>query len=203
MKLTLSILSGLFVLAAGPDACHSAVTIIANETNDNVVFEGSGTINLAGFTTFRNVSLFSGVNPVNGLYPPGVTIGGNSTGTVPADGYGGFSTGPTSFGRGGFRRADLVLGDRFGVGNNWSTREIYVPDQYQSGEKLSGSSTYFNETLLSLGMIPGTYVWAWGSGNDADSVTLNIVPEPSTRTLSLIALCFGWRRHHRLADDTH
>ncbi|MGD9636497.1 MAG: PEP-CTERM sorting domain-containing protein [Pirellulales bacterium] len=185
MKHAFVVLSGLFLLAAGPRAGHGAVTIVAKEISGNVVFAGSGTINLAGFTTFRTVSLLSGVYPVNTPYPPGVTLGGNSTGAIPADAYGGFPTGPSTFGFGDFRVADLVNGDRFGAGNNISTREIYVPSQYQSGVMLSGSSTYVSETFSSLGIVPGTYVWAWGSGANADSLTLNIIriPEPSSGLL--------------------
>jgi hypothetical protein len=173
------------LLAAGPRACHGGVTIVAKEISGNVVFTGSGTINLAGFTTFRNVSLLSGVYPVNTPFPPGISIGGNSSGSIPADAYGGFPTGPSTFGPGGFRVADLVQGDRFGAGNNLSTREIYVPDNYQSGVMLSGSSTFFSETFSSLDVIPGTYVWAWGLRDDADSLTLKIIPipEPSSALL--------------------
>jgi hypothetical protein len=165
--------------------------IVAREISGNVVFIGTGTFNLAGLTTFRDVSLLSGVYPVNTPFPPGFSIGGNSSGSIPADAYGGFPTGPSTFGPGSFRIADLVHGDRFGAGNNLSVREIYVPDQYQSGVMLSGSSTFISETFSSLGVIPGTYVWAWGSGDDADSLTLKIIPIPEPSSVLLLFAGFA------------
>jgi hypothetical protein len=70
---------------------------------------------------------------------------------------------------------------------------IIVPSGYHSGDPLMGTSTYDNQTFGSLGATPGTYVWTWGRGADADSVTLDIgaapaVPEPGSLTLLGIAL---------------
>jgi hypothetical protein len=64
---------------------------------------------------------------------------------------------------------------------------LIVPIGYVSGSALSDTSTYDNATFNSLGVTPGTYVWTWGSGANADSFTLNIgaavVPEPSSLLL--------------------
>lgn len=129
MRFILSMLSGVLVAAAGAQACHGAVKIVANEIGGNVEFKGSGTINLAGFTTFRDVFLNAGLYPINGPFPPGIVVGGNSSGSVSSDAYGGFSIGPSTFGNGKFRKADVVFGDRFGAGNWNLIREIYVPDR--------------------------------------------------------------------------
>jgi hypothetical protein len=84
-----------------------------------------------------------------------------------------------------------------------------VPAGYISGTALSGSATFADQTLASLGLTPGTYVYKWnssaaGAALEDDSLTVHIsggIPEPSTR--ALMALGFaglgvaGWRSRRR------
>ena len=73
---------------------------------------------------------------------------------------------------------------------------IYV---VKSGDSLSGSATYAFETFASIGLTPGTYVWSWGSGGSADSLTLNIVPEPTAVFLLATGLAaLAWRLRRSL-----
>lgn len=60
-------------------------------------------------------------------------------------------------------------GDIFGITADPLFFEIVltVPDNYVSGEALSGTATYENETFASLGMDIGSYTWSWGVGPGA------------------------------------
>jgi hypothetical protein len=84
---------------------------------------------------------------------------------------------------------------------------IIVPFRYVSGSSLSGTSTFDGATIATLGLTPGSYVYTWGSGVDADGITVNIsgVPEPSTWAMmglgfaSLGVVACGARRRTSLA----
>jgi hypothetical protein len=78
-----------------------------------------------------------------------------------------------------------------------------VPLGYSSGNSLSDTSIYVNQTFASLGVTPGTYAWTWGPG-PFRNFTLQIglaaaaVPEPSS--ILLLALPLGMllaARHRR------
>jgi hypothetical protein len=71
-------------------------------------------------------------------------------------------------------------GDGDIVGINHTS--LLVPTGYVSGSALSDTNTFDGATFATLDVTPGTYVWTWGSGADADSFTLNIgtVPEPAS-----------------------
>ena len=78
-----------------------------------------------------------------------------------------------------------------------------VPFEYVPGDPLSGTSVYARATFASLGVTPGTYVWTWGSGANADSLTLQIghapaVSEPASMALLALGVAgLGVRRWRR------
>ena len=77
--------------------------------------------------------------------------------------------------------------------------EIRLPLGYVSGAPLaSASATFSGATLASLGLTQGTYAYNWGSGGSADSLTVNIVPEPTTGALLALGIfVLAARRHSK------
>jgi PEP-CTERM motif len=168
----------------GPPA-EAAFVMTFEQEGPNVVATGSGTIDLAGL-------LFSGRPGVISVITPSeaqIQIGASALG----DDYLGIgATAPSNFGSGSQTSSpSSVRGDLVGA----DLPDFLVPVGYVSGDPLSDGAVFDNATLASLGITPGTYVWTWGFGEDADSFTLDIVapppalpgaPEPSTWAMMLI-----------------
>jgi hypothetical protein len=157
-----------------------------SQVGANVVATGSGTIDLTGLTYYDTFYTNAGTFPGIAL----IYVGPSGT----LDSYGGAS-GPTSFGSGGDTGLSSGTGDIFGVQGNGQSIGSYidVPTGYVSGSPLSGSMTFDESTIASLGLTPGTYTYTWGSGADADSLTVNIasVPEPSSLIMAGAAALAG------------
>ena len=175
-------------IGTAPDT-HAAFVATMTEVGPNVVVTGSGSIDLAGLII--NPDATNGLPP-SAVWPSAGTILLGPPGTdlsELAQFYIPFS-GPSNFGPGGPTvPSSSGTGDRVGVRQDPAVTGITVPFGYVSGAPLSDSSTYDGATLASLGATPGTYVWTWGSGRDADSFTLDITdhvvatPEPASLAL--------------------
>lgn len=146
-------------------------TVTVTEVSPNVVWSGSGTLNLAGLTAGGTTSTGSGY-----ASQVAVWIAGASPSTL-LDLYDGISTFPASFGAGGTAPATSATGSAFAIlpdFENPGLRQLAVPNGYISGTFLSGSTTYESTGLTGMGLTPGTYTYTWGSGANADSITLII-----------------------------
>lgn len=158
---------------------RSEIYISVVESGGDVVVSGSGTLNVASLTPDgSNVRLnASTLNPELATFLVG-------SGFV--DYYTSLN-GPSDFGPGVLSFATTNSGNTFGVlQNGYGNFDLVVPSLYVSGASLSSSATYAGQTFNSLGLTPGTYKWTWGSGADADSITMQIglaVPEPSSFVL--------------------
>ncbi len=175
-------LGGALMLGAGLFASpgEAGYVVTLQETGGNVVATGSGPIDLTGLSF-----AFSGI--AESAMASG--IGGIVTGVGAIDVYMGF-TGPTNFGSG-----DLILADSGSGGLtaiDGTDDQLAVPSGYVSGDPLSDTATYLGQTFLSLGVIPGTYEWSWGTGPNQNIMLIipgsTAVPEPASAALLGTAL---------------
>ena len=163
------------IACAGSAVTAQAAYIVnATEIGGDVVFEGSGSIDLAAWTYLgwaaggtafvdADLGVLTGDSAEVDLY------------NVPTD-----YSGPTNIGSGTTRTdAQAQTGDMTGI--TFSDQLLYTPRFYTSDTPLTGTATYTSATFASLGLTPGSYEWTWGSGATADSLTLNVgaVPIPA------------------------
>ena len=179
MNLIKKAIVGLFLVS--PFAANADVIIDVNELMGDVVFTGSGTIDLTGITGFFSGGGGSVITP-SGAPFGSVGIYQNVTGDaesylIP------FLTNPGSFGTGGFSSGATVnsTGDIFGLLSSGGGN-VRVDNDYISGSLLAFETTFVGETFMSLGIDAGTYQWTTAN----DTITMQIgtqVPEPATIAL--------------------
>jgi hypothetical protein len=183
-------------LAAVGGRAEARIVIDVSEVGGNVVIKGGGTVDLTGLSFRGDGENVAGMNP---------SFGAINAGSFGNTGFYQGATGPASFGPGGLSSASSFSGAVFGVdAAGFAVPTIFVPAGYASGTALSGSETYDGQTFASLGLTPGTYAYAWGSGPAADSLTVKIgaIPEPATWAMMLLgfaALGFAGFRAARAA----
>jgi hypothetical protein len=161
---------------------------IFTEDGPDVVEVGGGTLDVTDLTIVgRGAITHPFVSGATGAYVSGSR---DDTGSS----FIGRFDGPATFGSGSLFKPTESAGDP--VGFSASSGFVYVPDSYVSGDPLSKTSTYADATFASLGITPGTYVYSWGAGADADTLTIVIggsVPEPSALAMTLVGFAaLGW-----------
>lgn len=175
-----SILSLAVCLAAIVPA-RAALIIDIYEEAGNVVFDYSGSVDLNSTALDQTVvtttsSAFTG---------PGLSfenLAGNS------DRYTvGFTAAP-QVGIGTLTSGSHT-GDNLLIWRQGTFDTIYLPENYTSGEQISGKATFAGKTLADGGLTQGTSVtWTW-TADVSESATFNVIPEPAT--LGLIGLFGG------------
>lgn len=172
---------------------RGAVVFTIGEQGPNVVVVGSGTLNTNALTLFIGGYASTVVQPNLADFS-----GGAAFSLVSA--FQGIS-GPTSIGPGGVPySADISGGQVFGVIGGSSPAVLLVPEDYVSGSALASNATFTGHSLASLGLAEGSYVWTWGSGASADSLTINVIPESSTALIACLGLGLLLCRRNRSAQ---
>jgi PEP-CTERM motif len=152
------------------------------QVGSDVVATGSGSFDTTDLTVYsvgyNNIAVTGNVGYA--LLGPGPSgLGG------PIESLIGLS-GPYSFGSGNYVNASSGSGDLFGVQGAFPA--LYAPAGYVSGTSLSATDTWSDSTISGIGLTDGTYVYTWGSGNHAGTLTVNVgaVPEPSTWAMMIL-----------------
>ena len=160
------------------NVANAAVTVNIHGSGANVFVKTTGSLDLTGLTVLPNAYyLQTGLSASSGYV--GTGAGSHQLDTDPytlLNAYSGL-TGPASFGTGSFTYADTGAGDAFGLNaSSFGAPYVFVPLGYVSGTALSSSATFLGQSIASLGLTTGSYVYSSGT----DSVTINIsaVPEP-------------------------
>lgn len=187
-----SVRLALFAIAAlVSGACTSAragtidpYVVTMEQVGPNVVATGSGEFDLSGLTfvfdTYNSDDL-NGPSP----YPYidlGAPVQNELVYTFPSN-----ANDPSGFGTVYYIQASSGSGDPVGIDGSKASSLVYlqVPPNYQSGTLLNGSQTVDGATITGLGLIPGSYVWTWGSEAD-QGFTLDILaPTPLPAALPL------------------
>lgn len=169
-------LMGAAALAAiGVTDANASFIINIDQVGSNVVASGSGSFNLTGLTDRGNGGYaIPQTTPEFGILDIG---GANHT---PVEVYT-ILQGPTSFGTGWISFSSTETGPLVGISpaGQANNEDLFLPPDYIGGTTITNSDTWESATLDSLGLTPGTYTWTWGTGANADSLTVNVVPEPA------------------------
>jgi hypothetical protein len=182
---TTAIGAAALALAQFASPAHAAFIATMDQVGANVVIMGMGSFDTAGLTPASPEPPIAtaAIAPSVGLF----LLGGGGTNNP----FTGITPLNQAFGSGGVTDASSNSGAVLGIANTTSIEGLYLPNGYVSGTNVSNVTTFLGATFASLGVTPGTYVWTWGAGANADSFTLDIVaptaaPEPAS--LALLAM---------------
>jgi hypothetical protein len=159
-------------------AANAAIVITVTEVGTDVRADGSGTADTTGATMYGSTSGSATIRGSLGI----LRVGTGSYNIFAA-------TGPSAFGSGSTVKGSAVLGSVIGV--DGVTQTIMLSTGYISNSFISSTATFANQTLASLGLTPGSYVYSLPN----DTVTVNIGPVaaavPETATWAMMITGFG------------
>lgn len=182
-----------FMMALGMTAVAPAAAIITiEESGSDVVATLAGSIDDLTGATLVAASFTD--NFPSFLRPD---VGQAAFGSISTVNYDIYSTPsvPVDFGTSGFLQATASSGTSYFLVRNNSFSTFFLDSNYVLGTSLSGTATYAGQSFASLGITQGAYAYTW----TGDSITINVVPEPTAIAFASIAglaavSCVGIRR---------
>ena len=163
--------------ATGATGGTGAFNVSITQVGNDVVWSGSGSFNTDSLTSNGTQTITAGFNNTLAIW----IIGSGTPPGANHDIYSGVTTYPASMGTSASPGGSISgTGSSFGIINNLTNRDLYVPTGYVSGTQITGSTTYTSSTIAGLGLSGGTYTWAWGSGANASSLVMVIGGTGST-----------------------
>jgi len=144
-------------------------TVTISQVGPDVVWSGSGSFNLASLSLASSGNNGSAFSALAGIWAVGPTTSCQRYGGASFTGY------SNTFGNNLVVPTPISSGSTFGVTSGGvSGRVVIVPSGYTSNTVISGTATYTGATISSMGLTPGTYTWAWGSGANSSSIVMTI-----------------------------
>ena len=166
--------NGFWTSYVGSTGATGSLFITITQNGPDVVLQGSGSLNINDLTFATSGNLGGG-----GLGPQTATFLSGPNGAF--DQYSGSISSPGTFGTGSGGASSSSTGNIFGViYPGGPPHALVVPSGYTTGTALSGSMTFNSQTIAGLGLTEGTYNWTWGSGPNADGITMVIGGTGST-----------------------
>ena len=160
-------------LLSGFHPAVAAVFIQISEVQDGLVVEASGSFDFVGNNTLGSGAVTSGLSGTGnesiafGEAPSNIIVG--SVSVLPN-----FS-GPSSL----FLERDALSDTNTGDGFFFSALgALILPSSYVLGSEIESSAFYSNESISSLGLVPGVTSWSWSEEGNSDSLQLSVIPEP-------------------------
>ena len=166
-----------------------ALIVSIQEVASDVVVTINGSANLAGLTNVGN-----GTGGAEGIFSgDSIRFAPSSTVLEWYQGINGVSTGPFGNNSSNFFLGSYATTDYISLANlSTSTGQIRVPSSYVSGAPISNSMTFTSTSFFLMGLNTGTYVYNWGSGANADSVTVYVGVTPPSSVVINAPLPFSW-----------
>jgi hypothetical protein len=184
---------GILVNVLAAEVAKPAFIFNLTQDQNGVELSGSGKLDLSGLKYYGPSTSNTYIFPSYGLL-----VGGPAGGEIAVDEYSGVS-GPATLGMGAneIPATGGSGGNIVGVANG---NGLFVPAGYVSGTYLSDNDIFYYRNFSNIGITPGTYVYTWGSGPTADSLTINVgsVPEPASLALLGVPAALALLRRRRL-----